>query len=224
MRLRDVLPATLAAGLSACVPFAHRTPAEPPPPAEANLTPRYYEVAGLSVGQLTASLTQHAPESTDTGVYFARTTWTLSWDGRWTMRDGACHVISSVATLETQMALPRWVAAPGAPADLAADWSNFVRSLRRHEAGHVLNAVAAARAVETSLKELRADSCATMETDARVKIDSVVAAFRARDEIYDETTRHGAAQGAVWPPRSNVNVRSPGPDAAIKEIARPITP
>ncbi len=178
-------------------------------PPEANLQRRYYRVAGSSVGELTASLESAAPEATQTGTYFARTTWTVVWHGDWAAADSACRVIASQTRLESQMALPRWEAT-GASADLTADWNTFVRNLALHENGHVLNAVAASREVDSRLRSLQAPSCGVMEATARTTIDSVIAVFRAQDEAYDARTRHGEAQGAVWPPRAARNLRQPG--------------
>jgi len=185
------------------------------PPAEANLQHRYYRVSGASVGELMASMQSSAPEATQTGTYFARTTWTVEWHGDWTAADSACRVISSQTRLESQMALPRWEAT-AASADLVADWNQFVRSLALHENGHVLNAVAASREVDSRLRSLQAPSCDVMEATARATIDSVIAVFRAQDEAYDARTRHGEAQGAVWPPRAARNLRQPGPGEVFR--------
>jgi predicted secreted Zn-dependent protease len=184
-------------------------------PHEANLVYRYYEVAGGSVGELTGALQAAAPETTPTGSFFAKTTWTVVWDGEWTADSTACRVIRSETRLESQMALPRWKIT-AASADLASDWNAFVRNLTLHEHGHVVNAVAASREVDSRLRNLERASCDGMETAARATIDSVVAVFRAQDEAYDQRTRHGEAQGAVWPPRASRNMRQPGPGDAFR--------
>ena len=178
-------------------------------PHEANLVYRHYDVAGGSVGELTAALQAAAPETTPTGSFFAKTTWTVVWDGEWTADSTACRVIRSKTSLESQMALPRWKIT-AASADLASDWNAFVRNLTLHEHGHVVNAVAASREVDSRLRNLERASCDGMEEAARATIDSVVAVFRAQDEAYDHRTRHGEAQGAVWPPRATRNMRQPG--------------
>jgi hypothetical protein len=54
-----------------------------------------------------------------------------------------------------------------------------------------------------------------METAARAEIDSIVAAFHSVDEAYDLQTRYGALQGAVWPPRTSPNLRTPNPGEDI---------
>ena len=184
-------------------------------PHEANLVYRYYQVAGGSVGELTAALQAASPEVTRTGTFFAKTTWTVVWDGEWTADSTACRIIRSQTKLESQMALPRWETT-GASADLASDWNAFVRNLTLHEHGHVVNAVAASREVDTRLRNLERPSCDGMEAAARATIDSIVAVFRAQDEAYDQRTKHGEAQGAVWPPRAARNMRQPGPGEAFR--------
>lgn len=184
-------------------------------PHEANLVYRYYEVSGGSVGELTAALQAASPEVTRTGTFFAKTTWTVVWDGEWTADSTACRILRSQTKLESQMALPRWETT-GASADLASDWNAFVRNLTLHEHGHVVNAVAASREVDTRLRNLERPSCDGMEAAARATIDSIVAVFRAQDEAYDARTKHGEAQGAVWPPRAARNMRQPGPNEAFR--------
>ncbi|HYH82074.1 MAG TPA: DUF922 domain-containing protein [Longimicrobium sp.] len=208
MAMRSIFPPVAVCLFAAACAFTQR-PRPVDIPAEANLHHRYYRVAGGSVGELLASLQSAAPEATQTDTYFARTTWTVIWQGDWTAADSTCGVISSHTRLESQMALPRWETTGGS-ADLTSDWNNFVRSLALHESGHVLNAVAASREVDSRLRNLRAPSCDVMEVTARATIDSVVAVFRAQDAAYDARTRHGEVQGAVWPPRAARNMRQPG--------------
>ena len=123
------------------------------PPAEANLVYNFYDVTGGSVGELMAALQSAGPESTPTGTFFAKTTWTVVWDGEWTTDSTACRVIRSHTRLESQMALPRWKST-GASADLTSDWNAFLRNLTLHENGHVVNAVAASREVDSRLRNL----------------------------------------------------------------------
>ncbi len=92
----------------------------------------------------------------------------------------------------------------------------LLEALEALERGHVVNAVAASREVDSRLRNLARPECDGMEAAARATIDSIVAVFRAQDEAYDERTRHGEAQGAVWPPRAGRNMRQPGPNEAIR--------
>jgi predicted secreted Zn-dependent protease len=179
-------------------------------PPEANLQMRYYDVSGGTAGELMAALQQFGPGATDTGAFFAKTSWTVIWHGDWAPGPDGCAIVSSQTQLESQMAIPRW-RTTAASADLAADWKNFVRNLEAHERGHVVNAVRASRAVDDGLRHLSLPACDGMEAAARARIDSIVASFRLVDEEYDARTRHGASQGAVWPPRATRNMQQPGP-------------
>jgi len=207
---------TLAALAGCALATACMLPRAVHTPPEAHLEYRYYDVIGSSVGELMASLQQGGPEATSTRIYFARTSWTVEWHGDWAPDSAGCKVIGSRTRLESQMALPRWRSA-GASADVAADWSVFVRNLSMHEHGHVENAVAASREVDSRLRNLERPSCDTMEAAARATIDSIVAVFRAQDEAYDERTRHGEVQGAVWPPRAARNLRQPGSNDVFRD-------
>jgi len=223
MPMRSISPALCMAVLAA----ACALPGQPRlihTPAEANLQYRYYDVAGTSAGELMASLQQSSPEVTPTATYFARTTWMVEWHGDWTSTPaGSCRIVTSRTRLESRMAMPRW-RVTGASADLTADWNAFVRNLTLHEHGHLQNAVAASREVDSRLKSLERPSCDGMESAARATIDSVVAVFRLQDEAYDERTRHGEAQGAVWPPRAARGMRQPGPTDAFRDPPTRTTP
>jgi predicted secreted Zn-dependent protease len=210
VRLASIVCLALAA---ACGPRGPRPLREP---AGANLERAFYEVSGGSVGELLASLKAQAPAATQTDSNFARTTWSLTWDGEWAPAagDSVCAVTASRVRLESRMALPRWHPSPGAAGGLAMDWSKFVRNLAGHENGHLATAVTAAREVEQSLGRLRGP-CGAMQNQARAAIDSIVAAFRLVDEEYDRRTGFGARQGAVWPPRTSPGMRVPGREDAV---------
>lgn len=211
--------------LAACVPRGGDTPRPVREPAGANVQRVYYDVVGASSGELLASLKERGRTATQTDSNFARTTWTVVWTGQWAPAEGdsLCATTSSVAKLESQMALPRWRPSPGASGGLAHDWSRFVRSLAGHENGHLVTAVAAAKQVEDRLKDLRAH-CGTMEAAAHATIDSIVASYRAIDEEYDRRTSFGALQGAVWPPRTSPRLRIPGPEEAVRAPPNPAMP
>lgn len=213
VRLASILCFFFAA---ACGPSGPGAPRPVREPAGANVERDFYPVSGGSVGELLASLKQHAPAATQTDSNFARTTWSLTWDGEWAPAtgDSVCAVTTSRVRLESRMALPRWRPEPGAPGDLATDWSKFVRSLTGHENGHLATAVSAAREVEEGLRRLRSP-CDAMHQRAEAAMDSIVASFRLVDEEYDRRTGFGALQGAVWPPRTSPRFRIPGPEEAV---------
>jgi len=217
VRLASILFLALAAG---CHPSAGSAPRPVSEPVGANVERAFYDVSGGSVGELLASLKQHAPAATQTDSNFARTTWSLTWDGEWAPAagDSLCAVTTSKVRLESRMALPRWRPSAGTSGGLSTDWSKFVRNLVGHENGHLATAVDAAREVEQGLGRLRGP-CGAMHARAQAAIDSIVASFRLVDQEYDRRTGFGALQGAVWPPRTSPSLRIPGPEEAVR--ARP---
>jgi predicted secreted Zn-dependent protease len=223
--MRLLIASTVCLVLVACVPPREGAPRPVREPAGANVERVYYDVVGASAGELLASLKERGRTATQTDSNFARTTWTVVWTGEWAPAEGdsLCATTSSVARLESKMALPRWRPSPGASGGLAHDWSRFVRNLTGHENGHLVTAVAAAKQVEEQLKLLRAH-CGTMEAAAHAAIDSIVANFRAIDEEYDRRTSYGALQGAVWPPRTSPRLRIPGRDEAVRAPPNPAMP
>jgi predicted secreted Zn-dependent protease len=219
VRLAALLCLALAA---ACGPPGGGKPRPVREPAGANVERAFYDVIGGSVGELLASLKEQAPAATQTDSNFARTTWTVTWDGQWAPAagDSVCAVTTSRVQLESRMALPRWRPSPGAPGDLSTDWAKFVRNLAGHENGHLVTAVSAAHRVEASLGALRGP-CDAMRDRAQAAMDSIVASFRLVDEDYDRRTGYGALQGAVWPPRTSPRLRVPGPEEAVHAPPNP---
>ncbi|HKP74902.1 MAG TPA: DUF922 domain-containing protein [Longimicrobiaceae bacterium] len=217
LRLASFLCVAILALAAACRPRAAELPRPVHEPAGANVERAFYDVRGGTMGELLASLKQQAPAATQTDSNFARTTWTVTWDGQWAPAagDSLCAVTTSRVSLESRMALPRWRPSPGAPGDLSTDWSRFVRNLTGHENGHLVTAVAAAEKVEESLATLRGP-CDAMHDRAQAAMDSIVASFRAVDDDYDRKTAFGALQGAVWPPRTSPRLRVPGPEDPVK--------
>jgi predicted secreted Zn-dependent protease len=113
-----------------------------------------------------------------------------------------CRVRSADVQLTTHITLPQWAPPTDAPPELVALWDAFIRALSLHEARHADNAAAAARAVRRELEATSAPSCGMMEGRTSMAASRGLAEHRDRDRAYDERTRHGTTEGAVWPPRA----------------------
>ncbi|HKP74032.1 MAG TPA: DUF922 domain-containing protein [Longimicrobiaceae bacterium] len=200
-------PTLLACALLAACAASRATPAPPRhepgslnPPASANPTYTYYAVTGTTAPELAVAMRRQAPPE---GGY-GRARWGVSWTMRWEPAIGmgrACHITAANVTLRTEVRMPHWDPPPGASPELVAQWRSFIDALRVHENGHLEIAVQAQREVERTLRRTEAPSCTQMQSVGNQAAERVLAELRGRERAYDERTRHGATQGAVWPPR-----------------------
>lgn len=192
--------------LGACAPAAAPGPSFTRAPSAEY---KFYDVAGDSPGALWLSMRESGPPPAEGISALGRTDWNVTWRARW---DGAdiCRVRNTDVRLQTTITLPRWNPAGTAPAALVAQWDAFLRALSIHEAGHAELGSEAARSVRRELERVTAPTCASMNSRAQEAVDRVLQEFRARNRLYDERTRHGATQGAVWPPRPSNTIPDSG--------------
>jgi predicted secreted Zn-dependent protease len=72
--------------------------------------------------------------------------------------------------------------------------------LKTHEAGHQQIAIEAGREIRQTLKGLPAYlSCSELEQAADAAGQNILDQFREKEKSYDQTTKHGATQGARFP-------------------------
>jgi predicted secreted Zn-dependent protease len=96
--------------------------------------------------------------------------------------------------------LPRWTPPSNASPELVAQWKQFLAALETHEIGHKDISGRAARDVLIGIRQLSA-VCTSFPVDAKRVTDGIVARQRIEQTKYDADTRHGATQGATFPPR-----------------------
>lgn len=130
-----------------------------------------------------------------------------------------CRMRSADVRATIVVSMPRWKVPPDAPPELVEAWNRMLRALSVHEAGHVEHAVVAEREIRRELMALTAPSCSVMELRSRQVAQRLLEEHRMRDRRYDERTRHGRTQGAVWPPRALVDTAAAADDE--EEPARP---
>lgn len=198
----------LLAALGACTPAERPAGPEPALVRRASAEYVFYDVGGDTPGRVWASMREGSANTLGTTRTFGRTEWEVTWRARWE-GPGMCRVRSAEVQLTTRITLPRWVPPSDAPAELAALWNAFIRALSLHEARHADNAAAAARALRRELEAASAPSCGMMDGRTRTAASQVLEEYRERDRAYDERTRHGTTEGAVWPPRTAAEVPPP---------------
>ncbi len=191
--------ALLAAG-AACA--RAEAPAEPAPALVTRAAAEYvfYDVSGDTPAALRASLREGSARTLG-GSHFARADWNVTWRARWE-GDRTCRVGSVDVRLTARVTLPRWDPPADAAPELVARWGAFMHALSLHEARHVDIGAEAAQAVRRAVEAESNTSCAGMDSRTRAAAERALAAHREKNREYDERTRHGVTEGAVWPPRA----------------------
>ena len=133
------------------------------------------------------------------GGHMGRTDWRLSY--KYTRRatpGGGCQVGSLETVLDLKIRMPRWTPPAGAAPDQVSRWQRYSGALLGHEYGHVQNA----RNTETGFKRAAlaamAADCGSLDASLRSLFDNAIQQGNAADRAYDDQTRHGATQGAVF--------------------------
>ncbi len=165
-----------------------------------NIATNYYVVSGTNHTSIRAAMTQSRPWK-EAGIYDARTFWSLRPHLTWRRVDDQFVLASCEVSTRIVITLPCWNATRPIDPTLAAHWQRFFRALSLHEQGHVQVARAAAAELDRRLSRLARYSSADDLTGAARRITSeVMEEFRKKDAAYDEVTRHGQVQGAVFHP------------------------
>ena len=159
----------------------------------------FYSVQGMTIPELRRSIRENRPWK-ERFNHDAMTDWRVNWQFTVTPTPSGCRVSTFGTQSTIVITMPRWNAPTNAPEATRQIWQKYLSALFQHEAGHGAMALAAASELAKKVQAIGEGSdCdglkARLDTECRAVID----AYRAKDKIYDETTRHGATQGAVLP-------------------------
>jgi len=163
------------------------------------LRTNYYVVTGGTLAELYASILRGRPPK-DGGSYDAKTEWNTSYTFNYQRTaDGYAPTVFEVKTVVV-MTLPLWQPPKERPPELATNWWPYARALTTHELGHVSLARTAAAEAGRRLRGLGAfPSAGALTQAAQQAFDAALDESHAQERRYDEETRHGATQGAVFP-------------------------
>jgi len=133
------------------------------------------------------------------GQRFAgRYQWRLTWRYQTSSRDALCFMSQANVAIDATVTLPEWAAPPDADLSVVAEWKRYMSALTAHEAGHRELVLAGAKRIQRALLDVSPQPCGSMQVAAKQAAQSLMADIQQEDVRYDQTTRHGATQGAVW--------------------------
>ena len=184
----------LLTGLLACLLVSFSQPALERIPG---VTLRYFEIAGDTPEALQQSLRERGPIGIDGSRYEAYTSWALRWD--WPVENGTARIDKARVAIEIDVQLPEWKRGPNMDAEDAEMWARYIEAVKRHEAGHVLQALYHRDKLESLLRQSALRNPALTPKEAHRIARGVMREARAADVFYDEVTQRGALQGARLP-------------------------
>ncbi len=160
----------------------------------------YYEVCGCCEKDLQGDLKQKCIRWSDGKKYDSVTNWKLKWDYGHNQASGTCAVDSFTVTVDITFHVPKWVPTDGAPQPLVEKWNRYLENLMMHEKGHRDKAVEAANELTHSVAALPpARTCGELDREVQVLGLAEKNKLLQDQKDYDDATKHGAKQGAVFP-------------------------
>jgi predicted secreted Zn-dependent protease len=187
-------------------PIARAEPLPEPPPTispnpevQTALNYVYYDIAGATEADIRNQISALGPRDTF-GTWGASTRWTVDWAYSYLNSPAGCSASAVKVQLGVTITLPHWNTPGNAAPRLVENWQRFSSAVLVHEGGHRDLAVAGANELARALTVLPpAASCAEFEQSARSTGDALVHQYNYLQQQYDQSTRHGATQGAVFP-------------------------
>lgn len=151
-----------------------------------------YPVSGGSPRGIRESINRSRPREPGREPFDGMTVWSYStrWRGS---SDGGCDPTSAEVTAHVVITLPELTNRQALGRAERENWDRYLSRLAAHEQNHARIALAGIDQLRTFMRG--APNCETMLA-ARAQID---AAIRDANRQYDETTRHGATEGARYP-------------------------
>lgn len=160
----------------------------------------YYEICGCDEEALHCDLKQKCITWKDGHKYDSLTSWDVKWDHGYDQASETCAVNSFQPIVEITFRYPRWKRTDDAPQSLVEKWDRYLKNLTVHENGHRDMVVEAANDLSRAVAGLpSAPSCAELDRTVRALFRVRMGKMNRDQREYDDTTKHGAMQGAVFP-------------------------
>lgn len=160
----------------------------------------YYEVTGQDERELRKQMSQNGSAWNDGNKYDSVTRWHVTWDYSYERTPGACSPDSFRANVEITSRYPKWLRVDTAPSPLKEKWDAYLASLVTHETGHRDMAVEAVQDLTRTIADMpTTPTCAELDRKIRCLCHERMQKLNDDSKEYDSVTRHGYAQGAVFP-------------------------
>lgn len=158
----------------------------------------YYSVSGKTVEEIRRSLNKNSPIIVNGKHFDAFTHWNVSWKFQFTAWQNNCTITKVTSTVKINHTMPR-LTTP-LTSKLHSKWQKYYHALLEHEKGHRNIGMQAAIEVQRGLTSIAPQpSCSKLERKANTLGKTIIKKHIALERRYDTKTRHGAADGAIFP-------------------------
>ena len=160
----------------------------------------YYEVCGYCEEELHCDLKKKCVTWTDGNKYDSLTSWDIEWGHEYDQASTTCSVSSFRPIINFTFRYPRWIRPDDASQALTEKWDIYIEKLVAHETGHRDMVVAAVDGLSRVVVQLPPEpTCADVDRSVRSLFRKSMKKMKQDQREYDEATKHGTTQGAVFP-------------------------
>jgi predicted secreted Zn-dependent protease len=150
----------------------------------------YYDVRGTNWDELVGEVNAKGPEG-----WWGHAGTKISYKFRSRGTASGCVIDSATVNADSTVHLPRWANRDEASAALQSQWDDMLRSLERHERGHVQISLDSASELERTLKALPEQAtCDALKAIAGQQAERILAEHSHKQDAYDVETDHGRRQ------------------------------
>ena len=160
----------------------------------------WYDIEGDTEAELRVQLDARGPEDSHGQRHDAYTAWHVTWRFPFSQNEEGCSTGPVTTDVHINVTLPRWRGPADERDPVVRRWRRYLDALEEHESGHRETGFRAATDISDTLPGLPPKpTCEAAEEAANATAREVLERYRTADTDYDEETRHGATQGAVFP-------------------------
>jgi len=150
----------------------------------------FYHISGNTIDELRRELANKGP-----GPYFGEATSAISYEYS---AHGNCVVSGANTKVIGQLLLPAWDMLPGTSSSLVNEWNRFLAALENHELNHIRIDISESETLLADIFRISGfNSCAELDNAISSLHGQAIQRATERNRTYDESTGHGAAEGAV---------------------------
>ncbi len=165
-----------------------------------NIVTRFYALPGTDAAALRQNILRLGPLGKNGKRYHAYTQWNAAWSYRWVQGRGQCSLQQVTVSMGIEYLLPKPEAYDQFDHELQQRWDQYFDALFRHEQHHKDIGVAAAREMDSLLRQVPVQpDCAILQTKLDETAEQVIEKYTAEEVEYDRKTEHGLRQGVRLP-------------------------
>jgi predicted secreted Zn-dependent protease len=158
-----------------------------------------YAITGRTAAELRVQMDRLGPRAEDGTIYDANTRSELSWRYTFQASLDGCRISTADIGLSVVYVMPKWADYNGGPREVRDSWDRYYGRLTIHEQGHRDVGMQVAADLERDLLDMRRRYCDELGRDAEEMARGSLKTLKDRNRAYDDRTRHGADEGAVFP-------------------------